>query len=178
MITFISGGARSGKSAFAEKSAYHVFQKHRSLTKRLYYFATAEQIDGEMKDRINRHQKQREEDWQTIEVPTNVTDKLISMNPYDVILLDCLTIWLNNMMYKEEADLIVIEREIHKWMEICRRKKLHLFIVSNDVNEGIMIRDYFTDQYIYLLESIHRYFVKEADTVYQVVASLPIKWKG
>jgi adenosylcobinamide kinase / adenosylcobinamide-phosphate guanylyltransferase len=176
MVTFISGGARSGKSSFAEKYALQFI--HGLNEKSLLYLATAERTDLEMEQRIARHIRERESIWHTIEAPLHITNVLQNVNGQEVILLDCLTIWLNNMMYKEKADLPLMMSEVSNWFRLSEKNQLELIIVSNDVNEGIPSDSLFVHQYIYNLEKVHNLITSKADSVYQVVAGIPIKWKG
>ncbi|WP_226665289.1 bifunctional adenosylcobinamide kinase/adenosylcobinamide-phosphate guanylyltransferase [Metabacillus litoralis] len=181
MITFISGGARSGKSSFAEDLSIKSYKRHNQKTDteiKLYYFATAERSDGEMNARIERHINERDKKWKTIEVPTDIAARLEQLNTFDVILIDCLTVWLNNMMYKKQADLFQIKAEVSNWIDICIRKQLVLYIVSNDLNEGMLVKDYFTHQYMYALEDVHQFIISESDAAYQVIAGIPVQWKG
>jgi adenosylcobinamide kinase / adenosylcobinamide-phosphate guanylyltransferase len=176
MITFISGGARSGKSHFAEQYALQ-FNKNQQLNdnQKFIYIATAERTDCEMEERINRHIKERESIWKTTEEPIHITDILENLKNQEVILLDCLTVWLSNMMYKENAGLPQIMDEIAK---LLRQQNHHLIIVSNDVNEELPNENWFVQQYIYFLEEVHRQITSKADSIFQVVAGIPIKWKG
>ncbi|MGM7722379.1 bifunctional adenosylcobinamide kinase/adenosylcobinamide-phosphate guanylyltransferase [Metabacillus sp. Hm71] len=180
MLTFISGGARSGKSSFAETYAIHQFNKGIKTGKKekLLYIATAERTDLEMERRIERHREERDSVWHTIEAPLDITNVLQNINEQNVILLDCLTIWVNNIMYKANADLFLILQEVSKWIHLSEQKKLEVIIVSNDVNEGMPSDNLFIHQYIYNLEKVHQLITSNAKSVYQVVAGIPIKWKG
>ena len=96
-ITFIIGGARSGKSAFALNEAMKV-------EGRKAYIATAEALDEEMRERIEKHKAERGSDWETCEVPLKISEVLLSMkDTYGVVLLDCLTIWLSNTLLRAET---------------------------------------------------------------------------
>src|SRR5699024_2265638 len=97
---FITGGARSGKSSFAEEYAASLAEKEE---RKLYYLATANLSDKEMMDRIKRHQNERKSSrfhWETVECPTNLVSKVDSFSPHSVVLLDCLTILLSNELYQ------------------------------------------------------------------------------
>jgi adenosylcobinamide kinase/adenosylcobinamide-phosphate guanylyltransferase len=131
-----------------------------------------------MIQRISRHIEERDSVWHTIEAPLEITNVLNGLKGQEVILLDCLTVWLNNMMYKGKADLPMIMSEVSKWIQLSNQKQLKLIVVSNDVNEDIPSNNFFINQYIYHLEKIHHLMTSKADCVYQVVAGIPIKWKG
>ncbi|KKI90318.1 hypothetical protein WQ54_20330 [Bacillus sp. SA1-12] len=180
MLTFISGGARSGKSSFAEAYALQLFNKGMKTSKKakLLYIATAERTDPEMEKRIERHIKERESVWHTLEAPLDITNALLNVNEHDVIVLDCLTVWINNIMYKTNADIMLILKEVSKCIHLSKQQQLQLIIVSNDVNEGIPSDNLFVNQYIYNLEKVHQLITSNAESVYQVVAGNPIQWKG
>ncbi len=92
-VVFVTGGARSGKSSFALKEAS-------LFPGRKVFIATAEAIDPEMTERIERHRRDRSSEWETCEEPLNVSKVIAEMaGRHDVVVLDCLTIWLSNMMW-------------------------------------------------------------------------------
>jgi len=97
-IYFITGGARSGKSAFAEQLAD-------GLTGKRAYIATAQALDPEMVRRIEHHRKRRGTSWDTFEEPLAVADLLKKLSgQYQTVLLDCLTLWLSNIIARSEGD--------------------------------------------------------------------------
>ena len=88
--TLLTGGSRSGKSA-------HALKLSEKYTKK-FFLATAEPLDDEMQERIKRHQAERGKDWTTLEEPLNVTETLKKESShYDVLVLDCVTLWLSNI---------------------------------------------------------------------------------
>ena len=93
---FIIGGARSGKSSYA-------LELGSGFPGRKGFIATAEAFDEEMKERISLHQKTRPLEWETIEEPVDLSKRLQGINSlYDVVIVDCLTLWLSNMLGREE----------------------------------------------------------------------------
>ena len=95
-ITLIIGGARSGKSGFAEKLA----ARH----DRVLFVATAEALDDEMRQRIENHRRDHLAHWQTLEAPRDIVTSLDSVqSAYDVLLLDCLTLWVSNLLLNMEG---------------------------------------------------------------------------
>ncbi|MEK7802478.1 MAG: bifunctional adenosylcobinamide kinase/adenosylcobinamide-phosphate guanylyltransferase, partial [Pseudomonadota bacterium] len=95
-ITFIIGGARSGKSSFALREAS-------GMNGHKLYIATAEALDDEMRERIAKHKSERGTDWDTIEEPMDIAGSISgSLNKYNVGLLDCLTLWLSNIMIRTQ----------------------------------------------------------------------------
>src|SRR5574337_1259345 len=103
-ICFITGGARSGKSAFAEKLATEIAGKRA-------YIATAQAFDPEMAARIEKHQKDRGDSWDTYEELLAVDELLLKLSGrYPVVLLDCLTLWLSNVMAHTAGESGVLAR--------------------------------------------------------------------
>ena len=97
-IFFIIGGARSGKSSYA-------LELGSGFPGRKGFIATAEAFDEEMKERISLHQKTRPLEWETIEEPVDLSKRLQGINSlYDVVIVDCLTLWLSNMLGREDRE--------------------------------------------------------------------------
>lgn len=94
----VLGGARSGKSSFAEQQALCALEA--CSNGRLNYIATATYLDDEMRERIAHHQQRRSEQWIEHEVPVELAEKLQSFEKEDVVLIDCLTLWLNNIIFE------------------------------------------------------------------------------
>lgn len=173
MIIFISGGARSGKSTFAETTAL----SYRKENNTLYYIATAKKSDEEMAERIRIHRQLRDNKWITIEEPHIISSSLLSVNKNDVVLIDCITIWLSNVMYELSFTYDQIMEEVHRWLHFAQKNEFHLIIVSNDLNEGFPLHDPFVTAYISQLQSIHQYIVAKADQAVQAQAGIPLYWK-
>ncbi|MCR6097413.1 bifunctional adenosylcobinamide kinase/adenosylcobinamide-phosphate guanylyltransferase [Salipaludibacillus agaradhaerens] len=181
MIVFISGGARSGKSRFAEAMTCDCYDESRRQGSggKLIYVATARHTDLEMTERINRHRHERDEAWQTVEEPLDLLATVMTAGDGDVILIDCLTVWLNNRLFASNWNgENALLHELSEIMSQVDMKKLQLIFVSNDVNEGIPVDNELVTSYIATLERVHRFVVSQADHVYQVVAGIPIQWKG
>ena len=176
MIVFISGGARSGKSHFAEKTALSLFNKPKEEST-LTYIATAKKSDIEMEERIIIHQLERDQEWQTVEEPFDLTSVLRRCRKDDVILVDCLTIWLSNVMFELEENIDRIEQQVRCWMSLTREREFTLFIVSNSVNEGIPSSDEVVLTYMYALQRLHQVIVHQAQLAVEVQAGIPIYWK-
>ncbi|WP_332690665.1 bifunctional adenosylcobinamide kinase/adenosylcobinamide-phosphate guanylyltransferase [Halalkalibacter lacteus] len=177
---FISGGARSGKSRFAEHIAVSTFKKTQRANKhaRLYYIATSKRSDTEMEERIRIHQEERVKEWETIEESYDFSSFLKNCNKEDVILIDCLTIWLSNVMFDLEYSTKTLEDAVNSWLTIAQEKRFHLIFVSNDVNEGFPHSSEGVLTYMYALQSIHKTIVEDAEHAIQVIAGLPTYWKG
>ncbi|WP_018924543.1 bifunctional adenosylcobinamide kinase/adenosylcobinamide-phosphate guanylyltransferase [Salsuginibacillus kocurii] len=180
MIVFISGGARSGKSDVAERTALSLFHdcKDAKENSSLYYIATAKKTDLEMEKRIQLHQQGRGNEWKTIEEPYELSSFLTSCKKNDVILIDCLTIWLSQVLFEKELSTDSIKRAVADWLKLAARQQFHVIIVSNDVNEELLPKDEGVLTYIYTLQQLHQQIADQAEQVIQVVAGLPEYWKG
>ncbi|MCM3595720.1 bifunctional adenosylcobinamide kinase/adenosylcobinamide-phosphate guanylyltransferase [Metabacillus idriensis] len=173
MITFISGGARSGKSSLAERMALDAAKGEKP-----YYIATAAKDTGEeMAERIALHRRDRGHVWVTIEEPYFIDQTLKHLPNKTVVLIDCLTVWTSSLMFSENLSSNEIVKRLEKTLSIARKKEFNLFIVSNDVNEGFPIQDKYVANYISCLEALHKLTVKEADTVLEVICGIPVVWK-
>lgn len=177
-ITFIIGGARSGKSAFAMKLAEK--QKH------VCYIATADsghasQIDdGEMLERIQKHRENRPADWKTVEAPLELDKALSNLNgTFDVVLIDCITLYVTNMLlgsHKEEADRYIIDA-INKLCIVCNKISSHVIMVSNEVGYGIVPDNVLSRRFRDIAGYTNQIIAKEADNVYLVTAGIETKIK-
>lgn len=166
--TLVLGGARSGKSAFAEKLALRY-----SLTP--FYFATAQAFDAEMKDRISMHQISRKEDgWHTLEEPLDLAKFLMEhANPERIILVDCLTLWLSNLMMAERS----IEDESDTLANNVKNLNGPIIFVSNEVGQGIVPDNKLARDFRDHAGRLHQKIAKEVEAVYFVTAGLPRKLK-
>jgi len=169
-IIFITGGARSGKSDFALELA-------RRFAGRKAYLATARALDEEMAERIQRHKKNRPQDWQTLEEPLRVAEVLKERTDhFGVILLDCLTLWISNtMMAKWSARKIL--READRLLEASQGMKGTVIIVSNEVGLGIVPDNPSARIFRDLTGSIHQKVARQADEVYFMVNGHPLQLK-
>ncbi|WP_137870476.1 bifunctional adenosylcobinamide kinase/adenosylcobinamide-phosphate guanylyltransferase [Sphingopyxis sp. 2PD] len=125
---FVLGGARSGKSRYAQAHAEMLAGRH-------HFVATAEAFDDEMRERIARHQADRDARWQTVEAPRDLPAVLDALNAPDaVVLVDCLTLWLSNLLLAG-ADPDRTEIEL---CSAINRFAGHIILVSNEVGLGIV----------------------------------------
>lgn len=179
-ITFITGGARSGKSSFALKTAS-------ALDGQKAYLATAEALDQEMKERIFKHKMERGVTWDTLEEPVKIADTLNGMTDrYDVVVLDCLTLWLSNLVCKnmdcdkEIDDFIELLKNISAISESPLRQTQNskLFIVSNEVGMGIVPENELARRFRDFVGILNQKAAEVAHEVYLVTAGIPMKIKG
>lgn len=183
-LTFISGGVRSGKTAFAEDW----LMKHDCS--RLIYLATGVASDFEMQLRINRHQHDRigyKEKWMTIEQPRQIEEIIPDILPSDGVLIDCVTTWLANELYegwereepcfKRENCLEEKEHRFHNTIRSLLNNGVTLVIVSNEVlDEPLSINP---DVLLYQqsIGRIHHWLVKESTHAFELTYGLEKKWK-
>jgi adenosylcobinamide kinase / adenosylcobinamide-phosphate guanylyltransferase len=126
----IGGGVRSGKSAFALARA-------RSLGARRAFLATAQAFDGEMRQRIAAHRTERGPDFQTVEEPLRVPEALAALRDVDVVVLDCLTLWLSNLLLADTPARQILER-VDELAELLEKRPFHAIVVTNEVGMGIV----------------------------------------
>jgi adenosylcobinamide kinase / adenosylcobinamide-phosphate guanylyltransferase len=169
MIAFISGGARSGKSSFAEKQVL-------AKSSAPIFAATGRRSDQEMAERIDRHQQDRPNSFITKEPGFHVKKVFQETDHHGVILVDCLTVWLGEALFQQQLGAEAVETEVRGWLDIIKTKNLDITFVSNDINEGGMPPG--TEEYVRILENIHRTIIEQADTVVQVRSGIPFVWKG
>ncbi|RJQ39039.1 MAG: bifunctional adenosylcobinamide kinase/adenosylcobinamide-phosphate guanylyltransferase [Nitrospiraceae bacterium] len=167
MITFIIGGARSGKSSFA-------LQKASALPGSKAYIATAQALDNEMKTRIEKHRKERPAEWATFEEPLNISALIKDVqDKYDVILLDCLTLWLSNIMLTDKN----IEKEIEAFCSLLSTVHCSLFAVSNEVGMGLVPDNELSRRFRDMAGYLNQKAAEISDDVYLVTAGIPVKIK-
>jgi adenosylcobinamide kinase/adenosylcobinamide-phosphate guanylyltransferase len=170
-IIFITGGARSGKSRFAEELGRQFFGPKA-------YLATAQALDEEMAERIRRHRENRPGDWQTLEEPIKVADCIEEEGArFDLILLDCLTLWVSNLMMAGWDGAKILE-EANRLLDACQRARGSLILVGNEVGMGIVPENAQARLFRDLSGFIQQKAAREADEVYFMVSGLPVKIKG
>jgi len=175
LVTFIIGGARSGKSSFALNLAEGARGGDAiSPAMKKVYIATAQALDNEMKERIERHKKERSAEWATIEEPLNISEMIKEVHKkYDVILLDCLTLWLSNLMLNNKD----IEKEVDALCKLLPTVDCSLFTVSNEVGMGIVPDNELSRKFRDLAGLLNQKIAGIADEVYLVTAGIPLKIK-
>jgi len=169
MLAFVIGGIKSGKTKFALKKAEELNNGQ------LYYIATAREVDEEMKERIERHKIERGEKWVTIEEPIEVDRVLKTIPKGSVIIIDCLTTWLTNLLI-ENYD---VEEKTNKLLDTLLKIKtdLDLFLISNEVGLGIIPDNPLARKFIDLSGSLHQKVAQIADEVYFIICGCEIKVK-
>lgn len=171
-ITFVLGGARSGKSAWAQKEAERLAEADSS--RRLVFMATAQAHDAEMEARIARHRADRDARWRTLEAPYELDRAVQDLAPEDVALIDCLTLWLSNALLADQ-DLALETSKLADALITC---KASLVIVSNEVSSGIVPDNPLARRFRDEAGRLHQTIASLADDVRLLVAGLPIRLKG
>ena len=173
-LIFILGGARSGKSAYALKLA-------ESMAGKRLYIATAQALDKEMGEKIKKHKRERGSNWVTIEEPIHVADVVRGDKKHDVILLDCITIWLSNLITnsasKIENQKSKIENYINSLVSACKKTKANIIVVSNEVGLGIVPDNPLARQFRDISGYANQRIAEAADEVYFVVSGIGVKVK-
>lgn len=165
--TLILGGARSGKSRFAEEQAL-------AAPGRRIYIATAEALDDEMEQRIAHHRLQRGGVWQTAECPLALADAIASHAAPDVVVLvDCLTLWLSNLMMAD-AD---IAAECARLADAIFAAPGTLLLVSNEVGQGIVPDNALARRFRDEAGRLNQAIARIADAVWFVTAGIPTRLK-
>lgn len=168
MKALILGGARSGKSQYAENLAI-------ASEKKLIYIATAEALDGEMRARIVHHQQQRDTRWLTVEEPKQLAKTLEKYAAADTgVLVDCLTLWLTNLLLSDEDTFI---RERAALLETFSTLPGDIFLVSNEVGMGVVPMDALSRRFVDEAGRLHQQLASQCDAVTMLVAGLPLSIK-
>jgi adenosylcobinamide kinase/adenosylcobinamide-phosphate guanylyltransferase len=175
-MTFILGGARSGKSRFAQELAA-------KLGKRVLFVATGEPLDEEMSARIEAHKRSRSPAWKTLEAPTNVAKAMRNkIGDAEVVIVDCLTLLVSNLMGTEDIDAETLEKKVTAELEdlvaFMRTTEAHFIIVSNEVGLGLVSPYPAGRVYRDALGMANQMLARHADEVYFMVAGIPIPLKG
>ena len=170
-IILITGGARSGKSHFAQELA-------RKFPGPKAYLATAQALDGEMAERIRRHRQNRPGDWETLEEPLRITECIeTNGSRLGLILLDCLTLWISNLLMAEEKEERIL-KEADRLIQACQKTGCSLIIVGNEVGMGIVPDNPQARVFRDLSGLIQQKIAGEADEVYFLVSGIARKIKG
>jgi adenosylcobinamide kinase/adenosylcobinamide-phosphate guanylyltransferase len=171
----ITGGARSGKSIFAEKRA-------REFGASLCYLATAQTRDEEMDERVRRHRERRGAEWTTVEEPVHLSQALArSDGQFQVILVDCLTLWISNLLFKyEEIGENVEERinqALHRLRSTLQTMITPVILVTNEVGMGIVPDNRLSRLFRDLAGSVNQNLAGGADEVHVVISGIPLRLK-
>ncbi len=172
-FTLVTGGARSGKSAFALKLAQ---QKGGGNA---LFIATAEALDDEMQTRIAAHRAARPSTWATIETPEHIARALRSAPAAPAVLLDCATLWTSNVLLAHGPTAAAeMNRQLDELLEWYRAGDSELIVVSNEVGMGLVPSNEMGRTFRDLLGSVNCRLAATADDVYLLIAGLAMEVKA
>lgn len=166
-LTFILGGAASGKSTYAERLVI-------SNGMPRVYIATAQAFDAEMRQKIAGHIAQRGGGWTTIEAPFDPAAALLAQDSAHIVLLDCVTLWLTNVLLAEDD----VDAACDRLLDALATCHCPVVVVSNEVGMGIVPDNALSRRFRAAQGRINRRLAVQADTVVAVIAGLPLALKG
>ena len=170
-LSLILGGRRAGKSSYAQRLALE-----RAAEGRVLFVATAEALDDDMSARIQKHREDRPPGWDTLETPLDIVGELASTaNGYDIVLLDCLTLWVSNLILAE-ADLDVLD-ETGRLLDCYQAGDASWIVVSNEVGLGVVPVNSLARDYSDQLGRVNQQVAASADEVTFIAAGLPLQLK-
>ena len=166
----VLGGCRSGKSG-------HALALAEAAGPRRIFVATCVPHDDEMRDRVARHQAERSDAWRTLEIPVDLAEAIDTHGASaDVILIDCLTLWLNNLLMETE-DVAAIRQCIDGLADAVRRASGTMVLVSNEVGAGIVPENRLARLYRDLAGWTNQAMAAVCDRVVWTVAGIPVTIK-
>lgn len=174
----VLGGARSGKSSYAEQQALSALTGCSNGC--LHYIATATYLDDEMRERIAHHKDRRSEQWIEHEVPVELATKLLSFNQGDVVLIDCLTLWLNNIIFElgDDATNQQVEVMVEDLVQVVGQSPAQIIIVSNEVGLGVVPLGKVSRLFVDNAGRMNQALARVVERVTLVAAGLPLILKS
>ncbi len=161
-LTLLTGGARSGKSALASRLGA-------AWSGGVTFVATAEELDDEMRERIARHRAARDAAWTTVEEPVEIESALTAAPAGDLVIVDCLTLWISNL-FMRGCDAATIEDRALGAAFAASARTAPTIVVTNEVGSGIVPADPSTRAYRDTLGTINMIFARAARRAFVVVA--------
>ncbi len=170
-ILLITGGAASGKSAWA-------LQHGETIGRRRIFIATAEARDDEMQRRISAHRSERAQRWNTVEEPRELPCAVAAAaENADVVLVDCLTMWISNLLTIYRLDRGAVASACEQLVAVLQEAGASVLLVTNEVGAGIIPADSLSRAYQRVLGRLNRDVAAAATGVYCMVAGIPWKIK-
>ena len=176
-VILVTGGARSGKSSFGELIAKKLGGD------RVIYIASGVAVDNEMEERIAAHKNSRPDGWKTVEAPLNICSELKKIPEESVVLFDCLTTYLSNLLIREEDKEYreiekILLKEVRDILKTAVERKLEFIIIQNEIGQGVVppyrLGRYFRD----ISGRAARICASAAERVFTMTAGLPREIKG
>lgn len=183
-IILVTGGARSGKSNFAESLCI-------DRNNNTAYIATSIPFDDEMKDRVKKHQQSRPQQWNTYEIYKDIYSIVedIAKN-HETVILDCVTLLVNNLMFTYDLDIenstseeineleLYIKNQVDKLIREVKNTNLYFVIVTNELGMGIVPGNKLSRIYSDIVGRVNQQIASKSDEVYFVISGIPMKVKG
>jgi len=170
--TLILGGCRSGKSSHALALANQV------PGDRKIFMATSVPTDGEMTERVEKHIQERGDSWQTAEIPVDIPEKIELLAPdVDVILVDCLTLWVSNLMFNDFNSQKIFEKT-ELLTQVLKKTACPVIMVSNEVGSGIVPENALARKFRDMAGFVNQKVAAASDRVTLVVAGIPMGIKS
>ncbi len=182
-IILVTGGARSGKSSFAESLC-------KNQNNNTAYIATSIPFDDEMKNRVKKHQESRPQEWKTYEIYKDIYSIIDEVGQnHDTVIMDCVTLMVNNLMFTHGIDVDkanseelnelegYIQDQIRRLLEEVKKTNLYFVIVSNEIGMGIVPGNKLSRIYGDFVGRANQLIAKYSDEVYFVVSGIPMKVK-
>ncbi|MGL6106610.1 bifunctional adenosylcobinamide kinase/adenosylcobinamide-phosphate guanylyltransferase [Romboutsia sp.] len=183
-IILVTGGARSGKSNFAESLCIN---RNNSTA----YIATSIPFDDEMKDRVKRHKESRPQNWFTYEIYKDIYSIVEEVSKkHETVILDCITLLVNNLMFTHGIDIdnatgdeintleMYIKEQMEKLLQEIKKTDLYFVTVTNELGMGIVPDNKLSRVYTDIVGRINQQIASQSDEVYFVVSGIPMKVKG
>ena len=174
-LIVVTGGARSGKSLFAEEYMT-------SCSGRKAYVATAQILDEEMKERVAEHRRRRPEDWQTLEISSGLSAAFPAvLEQADAVLVDCLTLYLSNYLFAHETagDEEILQGALQEMENIIgavrQTTDKTVIFVTNELGCGIVPMSHISRLYRDVVGKVNQYAAGQADEVYWTVCGIPVE---
>ena len=171
-VIFITGGCRSGKSTYALQLA------ERMPAEKKIFIATCVPQDDEMKQRVAKHQRERSRNWITVEESLRLPEAILqNSRREEVILIDCLTLWVSNLLM-ETDDTKQLEQTITQLIHSIEKAQGPIVLVSNEVGAGIVPENRLARQYRDIIGLVNQAVAQTAGKVIWMVAGIPVTVKG
>lgn len=166
-IVLIGGGVRSGKSSFAVDLAQRLGQRR-------MFVATATRLDVEMSARIDWHQEERQNAFTTVEVPIGLAEALTSLPPCDVVVIDCLTLWLSNLLLENRSVGDILE-QVDLVVRALQERRFHALLVTNEVGMSVHPPTALGRAFVEVCGWAHQRIARVADEVYLAVLGAVVR---
>lgn len=166
-IVLVGGGVRSGKSRFA-------LERAEALGPRRVFLATAQAFDSEMQERVERHKMERGPGFRTIEEPIQIPEVILQLTDTDVVVVDCLTLWLSNLLMQSE-DEEKLEQAVQALVEAIHRRHVSVVLVTNEVGMGVVPESRLGRIFRDAAGKTHQRLAKKADEIFFAMMGIVLR---